>query len=99
LLEKTRYTGYVDPQSPDRESSASGEPNPSHPAGAPYVLCVVGGGQDGAGLARAFSRAKRPRDTRGLIVTGPFEMRGERPLRTGRHTYAREWVEGIRFIS
>ena len=78
LLEKTRYTGYLDPQRPDRASSASKEPNASDPAGAPYVLCVVGGGQDGAVLTRAFSRAKRPRDTRGLIVTGPFMPESER---------------------
>ena len=36
------------------------------------MLCVLGGGQDGADLARAFSEAERPRNTRGLIITGPF---------------------------
>ena len=78
MLGKTRYTGYLDPQQPDQPSHAPSGATHGDGDGAPYVLCVVGGGQDGAGLARAFSRAKRPRNTRGLIVTGPFMPDSER---------------------
>ncbi|AFZ34475.1 hypothetical protein Sta7437_0890 [Stanieria cyanosphaera PCC 7437] len=36
------------------------------------ILCVVGGGQDGAQLAEVFARTKLPSDAYGLILTGPF---------------------------
>src|SRR5699024_5247092 len=38
----------------------------------PYVLCLVGGGQDGAALAAAFAQAPLPPGHRGVLVTGPF---------------------------
>lgn len=84
LLGKTRYTGYLDPQRRDRAADARGEPGLLHPDGGSYVLCVLGGGQDGAELARAFSAAKRPRNTRGLIITGPFMPESERHWLAGR---------------
>ncbi|PSN18846.1 glycosyltransferase [filamentous cyanobacterium CCP5] len=36
------------------------------------VLGLVGGGQDGAALARAFAQVSFPADTTGVLVTGPF---------------------------
>lgn len=36
------------------------------------VLCVVGGGQDGARLAKAFADVQLPPHTNGVLVTGPF---------------------------
>ena len=36
------------------------------------MICLVGGGEDGAPLAMAFARASLPGDCAGLIVTGPF---------------------------
>lgn len=41
-------------------------------AGQPYVLCMVGGGQDGAELARAFAAADLPAGHRGVLLTGPY---------------------------
>ena len=38
--------------------------------GAPYVLCTVGGGRDGAALLEAFVAAPLPRGLRGIVVTG-----------------------------
>lgn len=38
----------------------------------PYVLCLVGGGQDGADLARSFVRSPMPDGHRGVLLTGPF---------------------------
>lgn len=58
-----RYTGYL----------AHGRP----PArlrtrvGGPFVLAMVGAGQDGADVARAFARSRMPDGHRGLVVTGP----------------------------
>ncbi|MFW9847080.1 MAG: glycosyltransferase family protein, partial [Candidatus Thorarchaeota archaeon] len=36
------------------------------------ALCLVGGGQDGYPLARAFAEAEVPSDTNRVVVTGPF---------------------------
>jgi predicted glycosyltransferase len=36
------------------------------------VLCLVGGGEDGAALAEAFAQVTLPPDTNGVILTGPF---------------------------
>ena len=38
----------------------------------PYVLCLLGGGQDGDRLAEAFARAAFPPGVFGVLVTGPF---------------------------
>ena len=38
----------------------------------PYVLCVVGGGQDGGRLAQAFVRSQLPPDMNGVLITGPY---------------------------
>jgi predicted glycosyltransferase len=38
----------------------------------PFVLCVVGGGQDGFELAKAFVQSQIPKGWKGILVTGPF---------------------------
>lgn len=38
--------------------------------GAPYILCTVGGGRDGAALLEAFVAAPLPAGMRGVVVTG-----------------------------
>lgn len=70
---KVEYTGYL-----GRHRSrllagalADGAEEPVA-APAPYVLCLVGGGQDGAALASAFVRARMPHGHTGLLVTGPY---------------------------
>jgi predicted glycosyltransferase len=37
-----------------------------------FVLCLVGGGQDGAALAEAFTQATFPTGMTGVLLTGPF---------------------------
>lgn len=39
------------------------------------VLCLVGGGQDGARLAETFAHAELPPQMNGIILTGPFMPR------------------------
>jgi predicted glycosyltransferase len=39
-------------------------------AGAPYALCTVGGGRDGAAVLEAFVSAPLPAGMRGIVVTG-----------------------------
>lgn len=41
-------------------------------AAGPYALCLVGGGQDGAPLAKAFLRAPLSEGVRGIVLMGPF---------------------------
>lgn len=38
----------------------------------PFVLCVVGGGQDGFDLAEVFVQAHIPNGWKGIVITGPF---------------------------
>lgn len=73
LRGKLRYAGYLDPAmrlaSPEAEDPAV---LAVERAGEPYVLCAVGGGQDGARVTQAFAEAGPPPGHRGVIVTGPF---------------------------
>ncbi|MEE4121119.1 MAG: glycosyltransferase [Paracoccaceae bacterium] len=57
---EVRHTGYLL------------RPAPAAPAGtsAPYALCTVGGGRDGAALCEAFLGAPLPPGMRGVVVTG-----------------------------
>ena len=71
---KIRYTGYLDQRSrlkyaADKSTEVLTDLN--LPPGE-LVLCMVGGGQDGAHLAEAFAQAEMPPETNGVILTGPF---------------------------
>lgn len=74
IAAKARFVGYLDQRvrlalRPDDglcSSSALGLSTDK------FVLCSVGGGQDGSLLAEAFARAELPDDTSGVILTGPF---------------------------
>lgn len=70
---KVRYTGYLDRARLSRpeESDGAERLSPALPPG-PLVLCMVGGGEDGAQLAQSFALARRPSGTHSVIVTGPF---------------------------
>jgi predicted glycosyltransferase len=76
VARKIRYVGYFD----RREQDEPCEEPPSHglleqlPAG-PFVLCTVGGGQDGAELGRAFTAIRLPEGLHGLLLSGPFMPR------------------------
>ena len=74
IAAKVRYTGYLD-QRMRLAFLDSASPDPLAPLGLPegrLVLCMVGGGQDGASLAETFARAELPPHTNGVILTGPF---------------------------
>lgn len=62
LAEKARSTGYLSLGRP-----ADLGPRP----GRPFVLTIVGGGSDGAELARAAVNASVPQGYRHVLVTGP----------------------------
>lgn len=79
VREKVRYTGYLaagrELLLPGRASSSS-DSSAAPTAGAarqtPYVLALLGGGQDGAAVADAFARAVFPPGHQGVLVTGPY---------------------------
>ena len=69
---KVHYTGYLD-QRP-RLGFAGAEANQllgNLPPGR-LVVCLVGGGHDGAALVEAFAQAELPPATTGVIVAGPY---------------------------
>jgi predicted glycosyltransferase len=63
------FTGYL---AADRfVDDGDLRPEPA-PFTRPYVLCTVGGGQDGAELAQTFARTPLPAGHDGVVVCGPF---------------------------
>ncbi len=67
ICEKLRYVGYLDQT--HRMEVQSLDTIMSDLA-SPYVLCAVGGGQDGFELARAFVQSQLPTGWHGLLITG-----------------------------
>lgn len=84
ICRKLYYVGYLD-QSRRLEVRRTDTAPFDIPS--PYILCAVGGGQDGFELARAFLRAKLPLHRHGLLITGAFMPE---KLRTKLHTMAAE---------
>lgn len=71
---KVVYTGYLAldrgqllPETPHEPRAAALEPGPS-----PFVLGLVGGGQDGRQVAHAFAEARYPAGHGGVLLTGPY---------------------------
>lgn len=62
VVDRAVHTGFLVPPRDRRRA----------PAGHPYVLCQVGGGQDGVQLAESFACARMPLGHRGVLVTGPY---------------------------
>lgn len=72
---KVVYTGYLAldrdrllPEVPEENTRAAA----FEPRRTPFVLCLVGGGQDGARVARTFAEARYPAGHEGVLVTGPY---------------------------
>lgn len=75
MANKVSFTGYFDRRIRfDQPNKSVTKPNRTKlgiPEGR-FVLCMVGGGQDGTSLTEAFAHAELPADMFGVIVTGPF---------------------------
>jgi predicted glycosyltransferase len=69
IAAKLHHTGYLDPRT--RLDDLGVAAAPLSDLSGNLALCLVGGGQDGAPLARCFAAAVYPRGTTGVIVTGP----------------------------
>ncbi len=70
-----RATGYL---ATGRVPEAEAVRRPRGLPNEPYVLCVLGGGSDGAALADAFARATYPAGHNGVLITGPHLPQQER---------------------
>jgi predicted glycosyltransferase len=66
IAERVTYTGYL-----DTRSRLLNQPPIALPLKKPFVLCTVGGGQDGEELATSFVEAIRATGRIGLLLTGP----------------------------
>lgn len=62
-------TGYL---AADRFDGTGTDGSGIETPGRPYVLCTVGGGQDGGELARTFAATPPPDGHDGVVVCGPF---------------------------
>lgn len=74
VADKIRYIGYLDQRARLELASQNATEfydNLGLPRG-PFVLCMVGGGQDGAHLAEAFIGAEPPGELTRVILTGPY---------------------------
>jgi predicted glycosyltransferase len=70
VADKVSYTGYLSPGRAAADAAPRSGACP--PPDEPYVLCLVGGGQDGFGLAETFVRTALPPGHRGVVLAGPF---------------------------
>lgn len=68
------FTGYLNPIPPrDAEGAGDADTLAVRMLGdSRFVLCQVGGGQDGKRIADAFVEAEMPKDVAGVLLTGPF---------------------------
>ena len=74
VTERFQFTGYLDQQIRLTEEDHA-RPALLAECGVdddPFILCMVGGGEDGTLLADNFVRADLPSGRHGILVTGPF---------------------------
>ena len=67
IANKLNYVDYLDQK---RRVEHQGPNSNDIEIKQPYILCVVGGGQDGFQLAKAFMQAELPKNHQGLLITG-----------------------------
>lgn len=99
LASRTRYAGYLD-QRQRVVLTPEPCPHPVDPLNLPpgeLIVCLVGGGQDGAHLAESFARSTLPEGSNGLILTGPHMPE---PMRTSlaRHAIQQPRMRVLEFV-
>lgn len=68
IKRKVSFMGYLDATRQPQRPAAMDNALPS--VSSPYILCTVGGGQDGFQLAEAFAQARFPTGVAGILMTG-----------------------------
>lgn len=101
IRNRARFTGYLNPAtSPATCASDDADGLAARLLhGSPFVLCQVGGGQDGLRLAAAFVDARMPDGLAGVLLTGPFMARREREALARRARGAGSTIHVLDFIS
>jgi predicted glycosyltransferase len=99
IAAKVCYTGYLSRQR--RSSTRTLQSLDVFPPGVEdpdrLLVCMVGGGQDGAELAATFARLDFPENTMGIIVTGPYMPSASRDYLL-RAASARPRLRVLRFV-
>jgi len=75
IADKVSFTGYFDRRvqyEPRNDTAAIKSRTELGLCEGHFILCMVGGGQDGCRLTEAFAVAKLPEGSFGVIITGPF---------------------------
>ncbi len=72
ITSKFRYTGYLDRRSTLQFVTPEHLLPTLNQSSKRLALCMVGGGQDGGDLALAFAQSKFPKNTQGILITGPM---------------------------
>lgn len=94
---KVSYTGYL---AHGRGAGTLTRTRPAprvDPPSQPYLLCLVGGGQDGLELADAFARAQLPAGHAGVVLTGPY-MRKEARTALRRAAASSPGMQVVEFV-
>lgn len=101
IAAKVRYTGYLN----IRDVQNALQPTPAimqiadelKQTDERLMLCVVGGGSDGMQLATSFMKAELPRNSRGVLVTGPLMPAADRAAlqELARHDRRKQVLEFI----
>jgi predicted glycosyltransferase len=99
IASKVVYTGYLNSTTRldselkhEKYSADLSLPN------APFVLCIMGGGQDGIKLAEAFINAELPAGSNAIVVTGPH-MDSDIRQRLHRQTEGNKRITVVDFLS
>ncbi|HEV2434976.1 MAG TPA: glycosyltransferase [Verrucomicrobiae bacterium] len=90
-LDQRRRRAFITPEGSDPFEQLS------LPTGG-LILCLVGGGQDGDRLAKAFSEAELPARSCGAIITGPF-MPSEVYQQLARRAETHPRLHVLKFVS
>jgi predicted glycosyltransferase len=97
---RVHYLGYLNPNlrmSLNTEDMLIYDEVISRKLHNPFVLCLVGGGQDGIRLAEMFVNTKLPPGTNGVLVTGPHMSLSDR-RRLNQYAKGNRHVKIIEFI-
>lgn len=100
VASRARFTGYLNPAvSPTHGAGGADTLAVKLLDGARFVLCQVGGGQDGMRIAQAFVESAMPDGLAGVLLTGPFMPAAEREALCRRASQSSSQIHVLDLIS